>query len=193
MCVTGSRGAVRPTRALMMSDTLSRRTSSSFRFESDAVRAHASTAPDHRFTYPHSPCGLLESCGSPRSESTCWTRSFFESEHSEPFYYRPEERPQAAAPSSSHCATQSMSASSCSTQHQQACACARAERPAVAAEDAGECGLRRVRPLWPRVRAHAASGRTWGPLGGARWSRTLAWGRWSFWPYLHDMPCSWFW
>ena len=136
MCVTGSRGAVRPTRALMMSDTLSRRTSSSFRFESDAVRAHASTAPDHRFTYPHSPCGLLESCGSPRSESTCWTRSFFESEHSEPFYYRPEERPQAAAPSSSRCATQSMSASSCSTQHQQACACARAERPAVAAEDA---------------------------------------------------------
>ena len=168
MCVAGARGAVRPTRAVMMSDTLSRQTSSSLRFEPVAVRARASAALDHRFTYPHSPRGLLESCGSPRSESTCWTRSFFESEHSEPFHYRPEERLQAAAPSSSRFAAHSMSASTCSTQQQRACACARAERPAVAVGGAGECGLRRVRPLRPRARAHAASGRTRGPQGGAR-------------------------
>ena len=87
MCVTGARGALQPTRALMMSDTLSRRTSSSLRFEPIAVRARASTAPDNRCAHPHSPCGLLECCGSPHSESTCWTRSFFASEHLEPFYY----------------------------------------------------------------------------------------------------------
>ena len=110
MCVTGARGAVRPTRALMMSDTISLRTSSRLRFQPVVVRTRASTAPAHRFTYPHSPRGLLESCGSPRIESTCWTRSFFASEHSEPFYYRPDEPPQAAVPSFSRCATHSMSA-----------------------------------------------------------------------------------
>ena len=64
MCVAGARGAVRQPRAVLMDDTLSCRTSSSLRFEPVAVRARASTAPDHRFTYPNSPCGLLECRGS---------------------------------------------------------------------------------------------------------------------------------
>ena len=97
-------GAVWPTRAPMMADTISTRTSSLRRRDPVAIRALASPMHHHRPTYPHSLCGLLESRCSPGTWCMWSTSFFFVYEHAEPFYYRPLPRPQPSAPPRTRCA-----------------------------------------------------------------------------------------
>ncbi len=144
-------GGVWPTRAPMKEDTISTRTSSLQCRDPVAVRTRASPTHDHRPTYPHSPCGLLESRRCAGTWCMWSTSSFFMSEHSEPFYYRPVPRPQASAPPSSRCAARFSSPPTCSLRPRRLLASWSAARTAVAAGGAAEAGLRRFRR--PRSRA----------------------------------------
>ena len=120
---------------------------------------------------PNSPRGLLESCGSARTwwTSRRWTRDM--SEHSEPIYYRPIPRPQAATPPSSRCAMRFSSASTCSSRLWPSVASCTAAKAAAAAGAAREPGLRRVRCLRCGARPGAKGSGARRPYGGTRWSR----------------------
>jgi hypothetical protein len=167
-CSQDALGSAQPTCGAVISGTISAGTSFRRCRIPVAVRARASTTPAHRPTYPHSPRGLFASHGSPLNGIAWWEAPPDESEHVEPIYYLPEQRPQAAAPPSSRCVPHSLCALMGPWPLRGWASTEGAKRAAAAAAAVADAAARRGRRLRSTARPHAAGDRARRPRGDAR-------------------------